>query len=120
LIIALVAGNTMMMSFRERTRELGVFKAIGFQSGSVFRIVLAESVMLALIGSLVGVLPTAALLFWFPPSLLRMGPIGRLEVSPVAVLVSLVIAVLVGLAAGLWLAYQAQRLRTVDALRRVA
>ena len=43
-IVALVAGNTMMMSFRERTRELAVFKAIGFQSRRVFFIVLAESV----------------------------------------------------------------------------
>jgi putative ABC transport system permease protein len=119
-IIALVAGNTMMMSFRERVRELAVFKAIGFQSGRIFAIVLAESAMLALIGALAGVIPTAALLYFFPVRGLRMGPISTFEVSPVAVVVSLVIAVLVGLAAGLWPACQAQRLRTVDALRKVA
>ena len=119
-IIALVAGNTMMMSFRERIRELAVFKAIGFQSGRIFTIVLAESAMLALIGSLAGVLPTAAILTLVPMRGLRMGPISRVEISPVAVIVSVVIALVVGLAAGLWPAYQAMRLRTVDALRKIA
>jgi len=119
-IIALVAGNTMMMSFRERVRELAVFKAIGFQSGRVFSIVLAESAMLALIGSLAGVLPTAALLILVPIRGLRMGPINSVEVSPVAVVVSIVIALFVGLAAGIWPAYQAMRLRSVDALRKIA
>ncbi len=119
VIIALVAGNTMMMSFRERMRELAVFKAIGFQSGRIFTIVLAESAMLALIGSLAGVVPTALILLFFPVRNLRMGPISTFEVSPVAVAVSIVIAVCVGLAAGLWPAYQAMRLRTVEALRKV-
>jgi len=119
-IIALVAGNTMMMSFRERIRELAVFKAIGFQSGRIFMIVLAESVMLALLGSLLGVLPTALALWAFPVQRLNFGPINALTVSPVAVIGSLAIALVVGLAAGAWPAYQAMRLRTTDALRRVA
>lgn len=119
-IIALVAGNTMMMSFRERTRELAVFKAIGFQAPRVFSIIMAESVMLATIGSLLGVVPTATFLLFFPITMFRFGPISRIEVSPLAVVVSLTIALLVGLLAGVWPAYQAMRLRTVDALRRVA
>jgi putative ABC transport system permease protein len=86
----------------------------------VFRIVLAESVILALIGSLIGVLPTAAFLAAFPMRVARGGPIGQLEVSPIAVVMSVGIALLVGVISGLWPAYQAQRLRTVDALRRVA
>lgn len=119
-IIALVAGNTMMMSFRERTRELAVFKAIGFQAPRIFFIVLAESLMLALIGSLLGIVPVAIALVLFPVRGLRLGPISSLEVSPMAVIVSLVIALAVGLVAGLWPGYQAMRLKTVDALRRVA
>lgn len=119
-VIALVAGNTMMMSFRERIRELAVFKAIGFQAGRVFFIVLAESVMLAVIGAAAGVLPTAAALTLFPIRKLNLGPITMLEISPVAVAASLAIALVVGLVAGLWPAYQALRLRTVNALRKVA
>jgi putative ABC transport system permease protein len=118
-IVALVAGNTMMMSFRERTRELAVFKAIGFSRGRVFAIVLAESVLMALLGALAGVLPAAGVLLWAPWKSLSFGPITALRVSPMAVTSSLFIALAVGMAAGLWPAYQALRLRTADALRRV-
>jgi putative ABC transport system permease protein len=118
-IVALVAGNTMMMSFRERTRELAVFKAIGFPAGRIFRIVLAESVFLAFVGSAAGVIPASIILAWAPIKGLRMGPVGTLELSPPAIVVSLVIGVLVGFAAGLWPAYQALRLQTVHALRRL-
>lgn len=119
-IIALVAGNTMMMSFRERTRELAVFKAIGFQSSRIFVIVLAESLILAVLGALMGVVPVTVLLTLFPLRNLGFGPFTSVEVSPPAVIGALVIAAAVGLFAGLWPAYQAMRLRTVDALRKVA
>lgn len=118
-IMGLVAGNTMMMSFRERIRELAVFKAIGFQSRRVFLIVLSESILLALLGSLAGIVPVATLLY-LSPFQVRMGPIGRIELSPWAVGVALIIALLVGLAAGLVPAWNALRLRTTDALRKVA
>jgi putative ABC transport system permease protein len=119
LIVALVAGNTMMMSFRERMRELAVFKAIGFSSGRIFRIVLMESVLLALVGSAAGILPAAVFLYLAPIKGLRMGPVASLELSVPAVLISLAIGTLVGLAAGLWPAFQALRLKTVHALRRI-
>lgn len=119
-IIALVAGNTMMMSFRERTRELAVFKAIGFPNRRVVTIVLGESVLLALVGALIGVIPTVALLMVLPVRKLLPGflPVAQLEISPTAVGVSLGIAVFVGLLAGLLPAYHALKLQTVSALRR--
>ena len=122
VIIALVAGNTMMMSFRERTRELAVFKAIGFPNWRVVMIVLGESVLLALVGALVGVIPTVILLIYMPMRKVLPGflPIAQLEVSPIAVGVSIGIALFVGLLAGLFPAYQALRLNTVNALRRAA
>lgn len=120
LIIALVSGNTMMMSFRERIRELAMLKAMGFQRGRIFRVVLAESLLLALLGALLGIMPTAALLMAFPLRKLGFLPIAALEVSPYAIVGSLIVALLVGLVSGLWPAYQALRLRTVDGLRRVA
>ena len=119
-IIALVAGNTMMLNFRERTRELGVFKAMGFQSGRVMGLIVAESMLLAFIGSLLGIVPMVGLLYLNPMKNLGLGPIGALEISPAAIILSLVIALAVGLAAGLWPGFQAMRLRTVDALRKVA
>lgn len=120
VIISLVTGNTMMMSFRERGRELAVFKAIGFARGRIFAIVLGESVLLALIGAVIGIVPTSLILLMFPVRRLNFGPISSLEVSPSAVIGSFVIALLIGLASGLWPAIQSLRIQTSDALRRVA
>jgi len=120
IIIALVAGNTMRMSFRERTRELAVFKALGFQSGHVFVIVLSESVLLALVGSLLGIAPVTLGLTLIPGQYLSWGAFSPPELSVAAVVGSLAIGLAVGIVAGFWPAYQAQRLRTTDALRRVA
>lgn len=119
-VLGLVGGNTMMMSFRERIGELAVFKAIGFHARHIIAIVLAESVLLALAGSLLGIVPVTIVLLVAPVRWFGFGPISSLEISPVAVIGSLVIALLVGVAAGLWPAYLALRLRPVDALRKIA
>ena len=52
--ILMVVGNTMAMSVRERTREIGVLKTLGFPSGRILKLVLGESVLLALIGGAAG------------------------------------------------------------------
>jgi len=120
IIIGLVAGNTMMMSIRERTRELGVFKAIGFSQFRVFSIVLSESVIMAAFGALLGIVPVFVALMMVPLQKTGFLPIASLKPSPFAAVMSFVIAVAIGVGAGMWPAYQAMRLRTVDALRRVA
>ncbi len=51
-----MTGNTMAISVRERTSELAVFKAIGFSDRAVLFFVLAESLIIALIGGLLGLL----------------------------------------------------------------
>src|SRR5690606_21354361 len=53
--LLLLTGNTMAQAVRERTSELAVLKTIGFSSTSVLLMVLAESVLLVMIGGLVGV-----------------------------------------------------------------
>jgi len=123
-IVALIAGNAMMMSFRERVRELAVFKAIGFPSLRVFFIVITESLMLALFGAMLGVVPASVLLLIFPgqelAKLFGVPIINQLRLSWPAVVGALAIAAFVGLVAGFWPAWQALRLKTVDAIRHVA
>ncbi len=111
----LVAANTMAQAVRERTNELAVMKTLGFTDGHLLGLVLAESVLLAVIGGGAGLLvawvitqggdPTGGLLpaFFLPPQSLAIG----------AGLVGLL-----GIAAGVLPAWQASRLRIVDALRR--
>jgi putative ABC transport system permease protein len=63
LIAILIAGimNTMWIAIRERTREIGTLRAIGMQRGGIARMFLAESVVLGVIGSTVGVILGAAI-----------------------------------------------------------
>ena len=52
--LLLLSGNTMMQAVRERTGELAVLKTIGFSSASVLAMVLAESVLLLVLGGVLG------------------------------------------------------------------
>ena len=52
--ILMIVGNTMVMAIRERTREIGVLKALGFSGGRILWLVLGESIALALLGGLSG------------------------------------------------------------------
>jgi putative ABC transport system permease protein len=53
--LLLLTGNTMMMAVRERTSEIAVLKTIGFSRRSVLGMVLAESVLLLLVGGVIGI-----------------------------------------------------------------
>src|SRR5205085_5922847 len=52
--ILLVTGNTISQAVRERTGELGVLKALGFTSGQVLVLVMAESCLIAVLGGVIG------------------------------------------------------------------
>jgi putative ABC transport system permease protein len=115
--LLLVTGNTMAISVRERTGELAVLKAIGYSDRFVLLFVLAESLVIALIGGLIGLglailaIPVvgAALNGLLPPLLLSITVLSF----------GLAFAVFVGAASGLLPGIGAMRLRVVDALRRV-
>jgi putative ABC transport system permease protein len=113
--ILLVAGNTMGQAVRERVREIGALKAVGFNDRTVLGLVLAESCLLAAVGGFIGL----GLAWW----LISLGDPtnGALPIfyfpTP-SLLLGILIVLLLGVAAGLVPAIQAQRLRIVDALRR--
>ncbi|HJV23703.1 MAG TPA: ABC transporter permease [Holophagaceae bacterium] len=54
--ILIVTGNTMSTAIRERTTEIAVFRAMGFPSGRVLLLLLAEGVLLVAVGSFIGIL----------------------------------------------------------------
>lgn len=116
--IILVAMNTMMMAARERTAEIGVLKILGFEDGTVVAMVVAEAMLIALIGGGLGIL-IARVLFdhigftggGFFPSFLVRGS---------TMLEGLAISLLLGALAALWPALRAARLREIEALRNPA
>ncbi len=60
-VILVIVGNSMILSIRERTGEIGVMKTLGFSSPRIFRMVLAESLLLALLGGVLGVAAAGAM-----------------------------------------------------------
>jgi putative ABC transport system permease protein len=115
--LLLVTGNTMAISVRERTGELAVLKAIGFSGRAVMFFVLAESLVIALFGGLLG-LGLAILAIPVVGAALR-GLLPTLVLSTSLLGLGLVFALVVGGASGLLPGIGALRLRVVDALRRV-
>jgi putative ABC transport system permease protein len=113
--ILLIAGNTMGQAIRERTEELGVLKAMGFKDGLVLGLVLAESVLICLVGGLAG-LGVAALLIAGGGSASAVLP--RMFLPERDLAVGLVLVVALGVVTGLLPAIQAGRLTVAEALRR--
>jgi putative ABC transport system permease protein len=115
--LLLVTGNTMAISVRERTSELAVFKAIGFSDRAVLFFVLFESIAIALIGGLLGLLAAALTVPALSTAL--NGLLPSIVLPPQTLVIGLILALVVGLASGLLPGLGAMRLRVVNALRRV-
>ena len=114
--LLLVTGATMASAVRERVPELGVLKTVGFTDAAVLALVLAESMLLALVGGGLG-LGLAKLFTLGGDPTGGMLPVFYLGGQRIAL--GLALAVTVGLLAGAAPAVGAMRLRIVDALRRV-
>ena len=114
--LLLVTGNTMAISVRERTSELGVLKAIGFPDRTILGFVLSESVMIAL-GGCIGLLlaiPAIPVL-----SYLTRGLLPPLLLPNSVLIYGFVAAIIVGFISAILPGLGAMHLRVVDALRRV-
>ncbi|TBR36902.1 MULTISPECIES: ABC transporter permease [Dyella] len=110
--LVLLSGNTMMQAVRERTSELAVLKTIGFSSRGVLAMVLAESVLLLLLGGVIG-LGLASLLI---PALGNGGMFNLPSVGKGSWTLGIGFMVLIGLLVGALPAIRAMRLNIVDAL----
>jgi putative ABC transport system permease protein len=115
--LLLVTGNTMAISVRERTPELAVLKAIGFSDRSVLFFVLGESLIIALVGGLLGLLLAVGFIPVVANALNGMLP--ALILSPALIAFGLFTALSVGVVSGILPGIGAMRMRVVNALRRV-
>jgi putative ABC transport system permease protein len=125
-ISLLVAGigimNIMIVSLIERTREIGILKALGMKSGTVLYIFLTESVIIGLIGAIIGIISGWILANVVALFLGRGGLIGSaLTITPIltpeVLLGALAFGVGISVIFALYPAWRASKLKPVDALR---
>ncbi|MFN9548644.1 MAG: ABC transporter permease, partial [Pirellulaceae bacterium] len=111
--------NSMLVSVTERTREIGIRMAVGARPGDILRQFLVESMLLSLLGGIVGVLlgiSASIGLIW----LINAVSAGRpwpIVVSWPAAVASLLFSAAVGIGFGYYPAWRASRLDPIDALR---
>lgn len=126
--VALIVGavgitNTMFTSVLEKTKEIGIMKAIGARNNDILTIFLINAALIGLIGGVLGVL-FGVFLSGALPALMggSGGIIGRLGssgsiISIQTITIAISMSVFLGMLAGAIPAYQASRLKPVDALR---
>jgi putative ABC transport system permease protein len=112
--LLLLSGNTMMQAVRERTSELAVMKTVGFSSSSVLAMVLAESVLLLVLGGVIGIALATVVI----PAI-SAGSGGMLNLPSVGAsswMLGIVLMIAIGVLVGALPALKAMRLNIVDAL----
>ena len=116
--ILLVTANAMMMSARERTREVAVLKTIGFGDGALFGIVMLEAAVIAISGAVIGL--GGAKLLYKATHFSGGGFLPGFDVKPQTLVLGSLVTLVLMLASGLVPAVRAARLPVVTALRQVA
>ncbi|HKI18784.1 MAG TPA: ABC transporter permease, partial [Isosphaeraceae bacterium] len=114
-----VAGNSMAMAMRERTSEVALLKAIGFNRPLVLFMVLTEAVLVAGLGGIIGSLGSKVLCDLVDLSRYTAGFLPFYYVPWNIALQGLAVSLLIGLLSGLYPAVRAANLSVVDGLRRV-
>ena len=116
--ILLVSGNTMAMSVRERIKEIGVLKTLGFTTSQVLLMVIAESVIIALAGGMLGCGLASGVCFLLSGAQLPFMPLG-LPMPPVVLTISLAVAFAIGFFSSVVPALNASRVPITEALRHI-
>jgi putative ABC transport system permease protein len=108
----------MAMSVRERIKEIGVLKTLGFTTTQVLAMIIAESVLIAMIGGLIGCALAYALCQGVSRANLPFLQFG-LPMPPMVVTISLAVAFAIGFLSSVFPAFNASRVPITEALRHV-
>lgn len=115
--ILLVAANTVAMSVRERVREVGVLKTLGFTQQKILGLLLGESLAISLIGGALGLLLAHGLTKVLAAGLATFIPPDQMAIRLPVFLTLLGISVFIGLLSSAIPAWNASRTSILDALR---
>lgn len=114
--LLLVMANTMAMTVRERTKEVGTLKALGFQRGTIARLFVSEALLVAIIGGLIGTGGTM-LVFKSIDLSLYIPNIQAFVPTLSTLVMALVVSILVGLTSVIYSAYRVSGMTIAAALR---
>jgi len=120
-LVVVFAGiaNTISMSVRDRTQQIGVMRTLGFRRNSVLSLVMAESAMISVIGGILAAIAAFGVFHLTEVAVQSRTYNFTVSLSPATVVAGLGIAVLVGIAGGFLPARRASRLNIVESLRSV-
>jgi putative ABC transport system permease protein len=125
LVGAIGIANTMFTSVLEKTKEIGIMKAIGAKNKDILIIYLLNSGLIGLVGGIGGVIlgsfGSSLISYWGTSSATTSGGFSRMfsstTLTPELIIGSLLFSVIIGMIAGVIPAYRASKLNPVEALR---
>lgn len=117
-IIMLVLGNTMIMAARERTREYAVLKTLGFSGRHLSVIILGESLLVSIVGGVLGLLLTFPVVNGFGVFIPK-GMFPIFEIEPVTIIFACSASLIIGVVAAIFPIHKVLTLKIVDGIRFV-
>jgi putative ABC transport system permease protein len=114
--LLLVMGNTMAMTVRERTREVGTLKALGFQRGTIARLFVGEALLVTTVGALIGI-GGAMLVFNSFDMSLYIPNFQSFVPAPKTLVGAFIVSIFVGLVSVIYSAYRVSGMTIAEALR---
>ena len=116
--ILLVSGNTMAMSVRERIKEVGILKTLGFNNDAILGIIIGEAITISLLGGVIGLALAAILSVGVGKAAGDTLPqLHDMNVTPVTGLIGIGVAAFIGLISSFVPAWNAARTNILDSLR---
>lgn len=115
--ILLVSGNTMAMAVRERVREVGVLKTLGFTKGHVLGMMIGESVLISLIGGIIGLALAGGLCLLIRGLPSTFANLSQITLPPSVIVICLLVAMLIGFVSSIIPAWGASSRPIVEALK---
>jgi len=116
-VAVMAAMNTMSMNFRDRIHEFATLKSMGFGTRLVFTLIQSESVLLCTVGGALGAMIPYVAFTHTPLADITVPLIMHLTIEPRVCGISIAISLCIGVAAALWPAWLAARMKAVVALR---